>query len=65
MAALENRDDNLSSEMVSFLKEQEIEAEIQMAIDTAREIGIANLTREDAIQVLLEQERERNGGNES
>lgn len=65
MAALENEDNDLSADMISFLKEQELEAEIQMTIDTAREIGLSNFTREDAIQLLLTQERESNVGDES
>lgn len=65
MAALENNDNNdLSTEMISFLKEQELETEILMTIDAAMEIGIIGFTREDAIHVLLEQEKERNVGNQ-
>lgn len=65
MAVLENEDnDDLSIEMISFLKEQELEAEIQMTIDAAMEIGIRGFTREDAIHVLLEQEKERNVGDQ-
>lgn len=58
--AAERREDELSSEMIDFLKEQELETEIQMTIDAAREIGLSDFTREDAVNTLLEQEKERN-----
>jgi len=58
--AAERGEDELSSEMIDFLKEQELETEIQMTIDAAREIGLSDFTREDAANTLLEQEKERN-----
>ena len=56
--------ETLSKEMISFLEEQKLEAEIQATIDAAIEIGLSNFTRADAIQTLLEQEREKNVGDE-
>lgn len=47
----------LSEDMILFLQEQELEGKIQTIIDAAREMGIKEYTREDAIRVLLEQEK--------
>ena len=54
---------HISAEMREFLKQQEVEAEIQAVLDAAREIGLQNYTRADAIKGLL-QESEQGSGNE-
>ena len=54
---------HISAEMREFLKQQEVEAEIQAVIDAAREIGLEGYTREDAIKGLL-QEPEEGSNNE-
>ena len=52
---LEN-DQTLSPDMVDFLREREKESKIEMLLDNAREMGIPDYTREDALKALKQEE---------
>lgn len=50
----------LSVGMLNFLDEQELKSKIQAFIDAARELGINDFSKEDAIKAIEIEEQEDN-----
>lgn len=61
----EDRDQgDISGEMEEFLKQQEIESDIQALIDAAREVGFPDYSREEAIKALVQEQEHQQPENE-